>query len=72
MSAHVLQPLIVNTKSERKVDSLPPLGLEPVIFSTPAHLSDRSAKSHHELTFTAGHLNRLNKKSQHKNEIEQA
>jgi hypothetical protein len=46
MSAHVLPPLAVNSKSERKVNSLPPLGFEPVIFGMLAHLSDHSAKSH--------------------------
>jgi hypothetical protein len=46
MSAHVLLPLAVNSKSERKVDSLPPLGLEPVTLGTVAHLSNRSAQSH--------------------------
>jgi hypothetical protein len=29
--AHVLPPLAVNSKSEWKVNSLPPLGFEPVI-----------------------------------------
>jgi hypothetical protein len=46
MSAHVLPPLAVNSKSERKIISLPPLEFEPVIFGMPAHLSDHSAKSH--------------------------
>jgi hypothetical protein len=46
MSAHVLLPLAVNSKSERKVYSLPPLGFEPVIFGMLAHLSDHSAKSY--------------------------
>jgi hypothetical protein len=46
MGAHILLPLAVNSKSERKVDSLPRLGLEPLTFGTLAHLSDRSAKSH--------------------------
>jgi hypothetical protein len=46
MSAHVLPPLAVNSKSERKVNSLPPLEFEPVIFRMLAHLSDHSAKSH--------------------------
>jgi hypothetical protein len=45
MSAHVLPPLAVNSKSERKVNSLPLLGFEPVIFGMLAHLSDHSAKS---------------------------
>jgi hypothetical protein len=46
MSAHVLLLLTVNSKSEQKVNSLPPLGFEPAIFGMLAHLSDRSAKSH--------------------------
>jgi hypothetical protein len=46
MSAHVLPPLAVNSKSERKVNSLPPLGFELVIFGMLAHLSNHSAKSH--------------------------
>jgi hypothetical protein len=46
MSAHVLLSLTVNSKSERKVNSLPLLGFEPVIFGMLAHLSDHSAKSH--------------------------
>jgi hypothetical protein len=49
MSPHVLVPLAVNSKSERKVTSLPPLGFKPVIFGMLAHLSDRSAKSHPQL-----------------------
>jgi hypothetical protein len=40
----VLLPLAVNSKSERKVDSLPPLRLVSATFGTPAHFSDRSAK----------------------------
>jgi hypothetical protein len=40
----VLLPLAVNSKSEWKVGSLPPLGLEPATFGTQAHLSDRSAE----------------------------
>jgi hypothetical protein len=32
MSAHVLPTIAVNSKSERKVSSLPPLGFEPLIF----------------------------------------
>jgi hypothetical protein len=40
-----LLPLTVNSKSEWKVDSLPPLGLEPATFGTHTHLSGRSAKS---------------------------
>jgi hypothetical protein len=43
MSAHALLSLAVNRKSERKVDSLPPLGFEPAIFDT---LAGRAAKSH--------------------------
>jgi hypothetical protein len=46
MSAHVLPPLAVNSKSERKVNSLPPLGFGLVIFGMLAHLSNHSAKSH--------------------------
>jgi hypothetical protein len=46
MSAHVLPPLAVNSKSERKINSLPPLGFEPVIFGMLAHLSNHSTKSH--------------------------
>jgi hypothetical protein len=46
MSAHVLPPLAVNSKSERKVNSMPLLGLKLVIFGMLAHLSDHSAKSH--------------------------
>jgi hypothetical protein len=46
MSAHVLLPLAVNSKSEQRVDSLPPLRFEPAIIGMLAHLSDRSAKSH--------------------------
>jgi hypothetical protein len=49
MSAHILPPLTVNSKSERKVNSLSPLGFEPVIFRMLAHLSDHSAKSHPQL-----------------------
>jgi hypothetical protein len=63
MSTHVLLPLAVNSKSERKVDSLPPLGFEPVTFGTLAHFSDRSAKSHpdksiipQEISHTQQHL----------------
>jgi hypothetical protein len=44
MSAHVLPPLVINSKSERKENSLPPLGFEPVHFGMLAHLSDH--KSH--------------------------
>jgi hypothetical protein len=46
MNAHVLLPLAVNSKSERKFNSLPLLGFEPVIFGMLAHLSDRLAKPH--------------------------
>jgi hypothetical protein len=46
MSAHVLPPLAVNSNSERKVNSLPPLGFERVIFGMLVHLYDHSAKSH--------------------------
>jgi hypothetical protein len=46
MSDHVLPPLTVNSKSERKVNSLPLLEFEPVIFGMLAHLSNHSAKSH--------------------------
>jgi hypothetical protein len=47
MSAHVLTPLAVSNKSERKVNSLPLLGLNrSVIFRTLAYLTDHSAKSH--------------------------
>jgi hypothetical protein len=45
-SAHVLPPLAVNSKSERKVNSLPPLGFELVIIGMLAHLSNHSTKSH--------------------------
>jgi hypothetical protein len=46
MGAHVLLPLAVKSKSERKVDSLPLLGFEPVTFRMIAHFSDHSAKPH--------------------------
>jgi hypothetical protein len=46
MSAHVLPPLAVNSKSERKVNSLPPLGFKLVIFGMLAHLSNHSTKPH--------------------------
>jgi hypothetical protein len=39
MGAHILLPLATNSKSEQKVDSLAPLGLEPATFGTQAHLS---------------------------------
>jgi hypothetical protein len=42
----VLLPLAVNSKSAEKVDSLPLLGLNPAIFSTPVHRSDHTAKSY--------------------------
>jgi hypothetical protein len=45
-SAHVQPPLAVNSKSERKVNSLPPLGFELVIIGMLAHLSNHSTKSH--------------------------
>jgi hypothetical protein len=45
MSAHVLPPLAINSKSERKVNSLPPLGFELVIIRMLAHLSNHSTKS---------------------------
>jgi hypothetical protein len=38
--------ILVNSKSERKVNSLPPLGFELVISGMLAHLSNHSAKSH--------------------------
>jgi hypothetical protein len=46
MSTHVLPPLAVNSKSEQKVNSLPLLEFEPVIFRMLAHLSDHSDNSH--------------------------
>jgi hypothetical protein len=46
MSAHMLPPLDVNSKSEQKVNSLPPLGFELMIFGMLAHLSNHSAKFH--------------------------
>jgi hypothetical protein len=46
MSVHVLLPLAVNSKSERQVNSQPPLGFEPGIFKMLTHFSDHSAKSH--------------------------
>jgi hypothetical protein len=45
----VLPPLAVNSKSERKVNSLPPLGFEPVIFGMLAHHFNHSAKSHQRI-----------------------
>jgi hypothetical protein len=42
----MLPPLAVNSKSEREVNSLPPLGFQPVIIGMLAHLSNNSAKSH--------------------------
>jgi hypothetical protein len=44
MVAHVLLPLAVNSNSERNVNSLPLLGLDPATFSTLVYLSDHSAK----------------------------
>jgi hypothetical protein len=41
MSAHVLLLFAVNSKSKRRVDSLPPLGFEPATFGMLSHLSDR-------------------------------
>jgi hypothetical protein len=46
MSAHVQPPLAVNSKSERKVNSLPPLAFVLVIIGMLAHLSNHSTKSH--------------------------
>jgi hypothetical protein len=46
MGDHLLLPITVNTKSERKADSLPTLGLKAAIFSMQAQLSERSAKFH--------------------------
>jgi hypothetical protein len=46
MRAHVLPPLPAYSKSERKVNSLQPLGFKPVIFGMLTHLFDHSAKSH--------------------------
>jgi hypothetical protein len=46
MSTHILPPLAVNNKSERKVNSLPPMGLELVIIRMLAHLSNHSTNSH--------------------------
>jgi hypothetical protein len=52
MSAQVLLPLAVNSKSELKVNSLPPLGFEPAIYGMLAHLNKKKKnfkekKSHH-------------------------
>jgi hypothetical protein len=44
--SNVLPPLAVNSKSERKVNSLPPLEFELVIIGMLAHLSNHSTKSH--------------------------
>jgi hypothetical protein len=44
-----LLPLAVNSKSQPKVDSLPPLGLDSATFGILAHLSDCSAKSHPDI-----------------------
>jgi hypothetical protein len=41
----VQPPLAVNSKSERKVNSLPPLEFELVIIGMLAHLSNHSTKS---------------------------
>jgi hypothetical protein len=46
MSAQVLLPLRVNSKSEQNVNSLPQLGFEPVVFGMLAPLCDHLAKSH--------------------------
>jgi hypothetical protein len=46
MGVHELLSLVMNSKSGRILDSLPPIGLEPATFGTQAHLSDRWAKSH--------------------------
>jgi hypothetical protein len=46
LTSAILLPLAVSGKSERKVDSLPPVGLEYATFRMLAHLSDHSAKSH--------------------------
>jgi hypothetical protein len=47
-------PLAVNSKSERKADLLPPLGLKPATFTTLAHLS---AKFHPQ--YNTGSVARL-------------
>jgi hypothetical protein len=44
MGVHILLHLAVSSKSERKVDSLPPLGLDPTTFGTLADCSSRTAK----------------------------
>jgi hypothetical protein len=41
---YVLQPLTVNSKSEQKDDSLPPLRFESATFGKLAHLLDHSTK----------------------------
>jgi hypothetical protein len=46
MSTHILLPLTVNSKSEQKVESLPPLKFKPATFGALAHLSYHLAKSH--------------------------
>jgi hypothetical protein len=56
MSAHVLPSLAVNSKSEQKGNSLPPLRFEPVNFGMLAHLSDHSAKSYPLCLFYFGYL----------------
>jgi hypothetical protein len=53
MSAHVLAPVAVNSISERKVNSLPPLGFDPVIFGMLAHLFNHSAKPHPQIHFAS-------------------
>jgi hypothetical protein len=53
MSAHILPPLAFNSKSERKVNSLPLLGFEPVILGMLTHLSNHSSKSHPIVTWKA-------------------
>jgi hypothetical protein len=45
MGTDVLLPPAVNSKSERNVDSLPPLDLKPATSSTLAHFSNHTAKS---------------------------
>jgi hypothetical protein len=42
MIAHVLLPLAVNSKSERNVDSLPPLAFERATFDMLVHLYESS------------------------------
>jgi hypothetical protein len=45
MGAHVLLLLAVKSKSERKVDLLPQLRLEPVTFGTQVHISHTARPS---------------------------